>query len=102
MVRYTKEQIEKLKEEMRKAPTVEKKKVKSDASKAEAIKLLSPEIRRMQKRGYTLTEIRAFLTKNGLPVSKATLATYLNRANKGKNETGTETNVADSQANAQK
>ncbi len=94
MIRYTKDQIEKLKEEMRKAPKIEKKKLTNDASKAEAIRLLSPEIRRMQKRGYTLTEIREFLGKHGMPVSKPTLATYLNRAGKASDE-ATERNLAE-------
>lgn len=54
--------------------------VKREVSKQEAVALLSDQVKALQARGYTIDEIAGLLTTGGLPLSVATLKSYLTRA----------------------
>lgn len=51
-----------------------------EISKAEAVKLLAPEIRSLQGRGYSLEQVVEALGRGGVELSVGTLKSYLRRA----------------------
>lgn len=51
-----------------------------EVSKQEAVRLLSLEIKSMQKRGFTIAKVVARLRDNGLDIAPNTLKNYLRRA----------------------
>jgi methionine synthase II (cobalamin-independent) len=78
---YTVEMIEKLSAEMKAMPEVDKS--KQEKTKPEAVKMLSSEIKELQRRGYTLEQIAETMTKGGIDITTGTLKAYIQRA-KGK------------------
>ncbi len=88
MAEYTKEFIEKLREEIKRVP--KKPKPDGKANKAGVIKAVETELRRMQDKGYVLNEISQFLSSKGLAISKATLTAYLKSSRKARVETASE------------
>jgi len=58
----------------------------NEVSKAEAIRLLSPQIRGLQAKGYALTEIAGMLAEKGVAVTAAALRSYLSHLAVGKRE----------------
>jgi hypothetical protein len=71
--------------------------VTKEVTKVEAMRLLVPQIRAMQAKGYTVAHIANVLSKTGISLTEATLKNYLHRfklptekvpARKGK-QTGT-------------
>jgi alanyl-tRNA synthetase len=75
-MRYTKEQVEKVKEKLKNLPPIEENK---DLSKQEAIKMLQKDILLLQKRGYSLEKIAEVLKQEGVEISTPTLKSYLQR-----------------------
>lgn len=49
-------------------------------SKQEAVRMLAPEIKSMQKRGFTIDQVAARLRDHELVIAPATLKNYLRRA----------------------
>jgi hypothetical protein len=82
-MKYTKEQVEKVKEKLKNLPSIEETK---DLSKQEAIKMLHKDILLLQKRGYSLEKITEVLKQEGVEISTPTLKSYLQRG-KAKKET---------------
>jgi hypothetical protein len=72
---YTPEQAEKIAATLRALPAMEPPPKK--LTKAEVVKLLSKEIRDLQKRGYSLEQIASSLKGEGLDISTPTLKSYL-------------------------
>jgi len=62
--------------------------VKHEVSKQEAVSLLADEITALQARGYAIDEIAQLLSNNGLPLSVATLKSYLSRARSSSRKPG--------------
>ncbi|MEO5769441.1 MAG: protein mobC [Polyangia bacterium] len=77
-MRYTLESIERMSEQLRALPDVEKPKKK--VSKQEAVKKLAGVLGELQKRGFTLEQIIDSLRGVGLEISTPTLRNYLQRA----------------------
>lgn len=77
-MKYTVEAIEKIAATLRGMPKVETK--KQEVSKSEGVKLLSKEIKAMQKRGYTMKMIADILTANELSISESVLKSYMQRS----------------------
>lgn len=80
---YTPEQAEKIAATLRSLPAMEPPPKK--LTKAEVVKLLSKEIRDLQKRGYTLEQIASSLKGEGLDISTPTLKSYLAKSKPAKN-----------------
>jgi intein-encoded DNA endonuclease-like protein len=80
---YTPEQAEKIAATLRSLPAMEPPPKK--LTKAEVVKLLSKEIRDLQKRGYTLEQIAGSLKGEGLDISTPTLKSYLAKSKPAKN-----------------
>jgi hypothetical protein len=79
---YTPEQAEKIAATLRALPAMEPSPKK--LTKAEVVKLLSKEIRDLQKRGYTLEQIAGSLKGEGLDISTPTLKSYLAKSKPAK------------------
>jgi intein-encoded DNA endonuclease-like protein len=79
---YTPEQAEKIAATLRSLPAMEPPPKK--LTKAEVVKLLSKEIRDLQKRGYTLEQIAGSLKGEGLDISTPTLKSYLAKSKPAK------------------
>jgi intein-encoded DNA endonuclease-like protein len=80
---YTPEQAEKIAATLRALPAMEPPPKK--LTKAEVVKLLSKEIRDLQKRGYSLEQIASSLKGEGLDISTPTLKSYLAKSKPAKN-----------------
>lgn len=78
---YKLEQVEAIAAKLRELPAIEP--PPKDLSKKEAVKLLSKEIRSLQKRGYTLEQIATSLKGEGLDISTYTLKSYMNNSKQG-------------------
>jgi hypothetical protein len=78
---YKLEQVEAIAAKLRDLPAIEP--PPKDLSKKEAVKLLSKEIRSLQKRGYTLEQIATSLKGEGLDISTYTLKSYMNNSKQG-------------------
>jgi len=76
---------EAMREKMKAAPEIAKE--KQTESKQETIKELKREIEAMQKRGYTLSDIAAFMTEGGIQITTPTLKSYLQRSKPAKSKT---------------
>lgn len=61
---------------------------KQAMTKQEAVALLADEVAKLQARGYAVDEIATILTTNGLPLSPATLKSYLSRARSSSTKRG--------------
>lgn len=83
-MKYTKEQVEKVKEKLKNLPPIEETK---DLSKQEAIKMLHKDILLLQKRGYSLEKITEVLKQEGVEISTPTLKSYLQRGKAKKEAT---------------
>jgi predicted RNA binding protein with dsRBD fold (UPF0201 family) len=83
-MKYTKEQVEKVKEKLKNLPPLEDTK---DFSKQEAIKMLHKDILLLQKRGYSLEKIAEVLKQEGVEISTPTLKSYLQRGKAKKEAT---------------
>jgi intein-encoded DNA endonuclease-like protein len=83
-MKYTKEQVEKVKEKLKNLPPIEETK---DLSKQEAIKMLQKDILILQKRGYSLEKIAEVLKQEGVEISTPTLKSYLQRGKTKKEAT---------------
>lgn len=81
MMGYKLEQIEAIAAKLRDLPAIEP--PPKDLSKKEAVKLLSKEIRSLQKRGYSLEQIATSLKGEGLDISTYTLKSYMNNSKQG-------------------
>ena len=81
MMGYKLEQVEAIAAKLRELPAIEA--PPKDLSKKEAVKLLSKEIRSLQKRGYTLEQIATSLKGEGLDISTYTLKSYMNNSKQG-------------------
>ena len=81
MMGYKLEQVEAIAAKLRDLPAIEP--PPKDLSKKEAVKLLSKEIRSLQKRGYTLEQIATSLKGEGLDISTYTLKSYMNNSKQG-------------------
>lgn len=81
MMGYKLEQVEAIAAKLRELPAIEP--PPKDLSKKEAVKLLSKEIRSLQKRGYTLEQIATSLKGEGLDISTYTLKSYMNNSKQG-------------------
>jgi hypothetical protein len=82
-VEYTPEQAEKIAATLRALPAIEPPPKK--LTKEEMIKLLSKEIRDLQKRGYNLEQIASSLKGEGLDISTPTLKSYLAKSKPARN-----------------
>lgn len=71
--RYTTETVRDIEKRLRDLPPVRQ----EDHSTRETIRMLAGEIRKLQKRGYTLEQIAGELRGDGLGIAPATLAAYL-------------------------
>jgi hypothetical protein len=80
---YTPEQAEKIAATLRALPAIEPPPKK--LTKEEMIKLLSKEIRDLQKRGYNLEQIASSLKGEGLDISTPTLKSYLAKSKPARN-----------------
>lgn len=78
---YKLEQVEAIAAKLRELPAIEP--PPKDLSKKEAVKLLSKEIRSLQKRGYTLEQIATSIKGEGLDISTYTLKSYMNNSKQG-------------------
>lgn len=96
-MKYTKEQVEKIKEKLNNLPPIEDSK---ELSKQEAIKMLQKDILLLQKRGYSLEKITEVLKQEGVELSTPTLKSYLQRGKTKKEAKPKETksNVTDSKS----
>lgn len=83
-MKYTKEQVEKVKEKLKNLPPIEDSK---ELSKQEAIKMLHKDILLLQKRGYSLEKIAEVLKQEGVEISTPTLKSYLQRGKAKKEAT---------------
>src|SRR3954466_6764590 len=61
---------------------------KQAVTKQEAVALLAEEVSKLQARGYAIDEIATILSNNGLPLSVATLKSYLSRARSSSRKRG--------------
>jgi hypothetical protein len=75
--RYTVEQIEALRQALRKVPPTDRK--LRQMSKQSAIAALAGEIRQMRRKGHSLADVAAFLSEKGVHVTTDTLKNYLYR-----------------------
>jgi DNA-binding transcriptional MerR regulator len=76
---------EAMREKMKAAPEIAKE--KQTESKQDTVKELKREIEAMQKRGYTLADIAAFMTEGGIQITTPTLKSYLQRSKQAKVKT---------------
>lgn len=76
---------EAMREKMKAAPEIAKE--KQTESKQDTVKELKREIEAMQKRGYTLADIAAFMTEGGIQITTPTLKSYLQRSKPTKAKT---------------
>ena len=74
---YTVEQIEAVRQALRKVRPTDRK--LRQMSKQSAIAALASEIRQMRRKGHTLAGIAAFLSEKGVEVTTDTLKNYLHR-----------------------
>lgn len=79
---YTIKQVETIAAKLRELPPIEK--PKRQVSKQGAVKLLTKEIKSLQKRGYTLEQIADALRGEGLEITTMTLKNFLRRAKPAK------------------
>jgi hypothetical protein len=86
---YKLEQVEAIAAKLRELPAIEP--PPKDLSKKEAVKLLSKEIRSLQKRGYTLEQIATSIKGEGLDISTYTLKSYMNNSKQGSKSSKTTT-----------
>ena len=77
-MKYAMEQIEALAVKLRDLPPVDKN--EKEYSMQETIKILTQEIKLLQKRGYTLDQIVESLRGEGFTLTTPTLKTYLNQS----------------------
>ncbi len=70
-MKYTVETVGAIAEKLKALPKVET--TKQEVSKSEAVRLLSKEIRAMQKKGYTFRMIAEILTSNELSITESVL-----------------------------
>jgi hypothetical protein len=77
-MRISREQIERLRAALRKAPEVPP--GGTDTTKQEAVRLLVGEIQTLQQRGYSLEQIAEMFRDGGLVLTTPTLKSYLSRA----------------------
>ena len=77
-MKYAMEQIEALAVKLRDLPPVDKN--EKEYSMQETIKILTQEIKLLQKRGYTLDQIVESLRGEGFILTTPTLKTYLNQS----------------------
>ncbi|MCC7005963.1 MAG: hypothetical protein IT497_04890 [Ottowia sp.] len=75
---YKVAQIEELRKKISELPELDIS--EREVTKQEAVKLLAKEVSQLQKRGYSLTMIAEFMTRNGMEISVQTLKTYLTRS----------------------
>ena len=61
---------------------------KQAVTKQEAVALLAEKVSKLQARGYAIDEIATILSNNGLPLSVATLKSYLSRARSSSRKRG--------------
>lgn len=57
-------------------------KEQQEVSKIDAIKLLRSQIKALQKKGYSMEQVAETLTECGIPITAATLSSYLNKTKK--------------------
>ena len=57
-------------------------KEQQEVSKIDAIKLLRGQIKALQKKGYSMEQVAETLTEYGIPITAATLSSYLNKTKK--------------------
>lgn len=69
--------IEELRDRLMQLPEVDNK--EREVSKQEAIRIMSDAVCALQQRGYGLEQIAEIITKEGMPISVATLKSYLTR-----------------------
>lgn len=74
MVRYSLEQFRQLRQSLAELPPRE-----TSMSAIAVIALLADDIRALKARGYTNAMVAEMLTARGIPISHATLRTYLSR-----------------------
>jgi len=75
--RYTVEQIESVRQALRKVRPTDRK--LRQMSKQSAIAALAGEIHQMRRKGHTLAEVAVFLSEKGVEVTPETLKNYLYR-----------------------
>jgi DNA-binding transcriptional MerR regulator len=75
MMEYTDEQIEACRKSLDEQPLASEAKTKY--GKADAIRLLFPEILECQNRGYTIAQIREMLSSHGIEIAHSTLSRYI-------------------------
>lgn len=84
MLKFTKEKIEGLKNTLGNLPPIEDTK---EFSMLETIKILQPEISKLQKRGYSLEKIVEVLQNEGVLIHTPTLKNYLQRSKRPSKKT---------------
>jgi hypothetical protein len=73
----TLEHVEQVREKLRGLPELDRS--RRVISRVEAIRLLKDELEELRKRGYSISEIAAVLTTNGIRIAKPTLTAYLRK-----------------------
>ncbi len=73
----TLEHVEKVRETLRGLPELDR--ARRVITRGEAINLLKDELEDLRKRGYSMKEIAAVLTTNGIRIAKPTLTHYLRK-----------------------
>lgn len=73
--------VEELRQKLEAQPPVDAS--KRQITKAEAIQLMSKEIKTLQERGYSLEMIARLISENGMKISKATLSSSIYRSKQG-------------------
>jgi hypothetical protein len=81
-MRLTRAQIAQIAEKARKMPPAPAAEV--NVTKQEAVRLLAREIECLQRKGYTMAQIAASFSGDGLELSTATLKSYVSRAQTSK------------------
>jgi hypothetical protein len=81
-MRLTRAQIAEIAEKARKMPPAPAAEV--NVTKQEAVRLLAREIEGLQRKGYTMAQIAASFSGDGLELSTATLKSYMSRAQTSK------------------
>lgn len=83
MARYSLEQFRQLRQSLAELPPRE-----TNMSAIAVIALLADDIRALKARGYTNAMVADMLTARGIPISHATLRTYLSRIGRGPKRKG--------------
>jgi hypothetical protein len=76
-MRYTRAQADDLAKALHALPAAQKERT---LTKQQLVAFLTPQIIGLQERGHTLAAIAGLLTAGGLPITHATLRTYLSRS----------------------